>query len=689
MATYYTILTDSGQAALANAVATENPLEIASFVVGDSNGAYYEPTEGQTELVHQVWSGAPNRVYTHPNNAKWIVVEAIIPATAGGFDIREAGARDAGGTLVAVGKYPLTNKPVPGSGSESDLYIRMIMEVTNAASVSQTIDPSLVMATQEYVDRKNVREACRVATTANITLSGLQTIDGVTVVANDRVLVKNQATGSANGIYVAGTGAWTRALDADNALEVVDTMMVPVRDGTANGDSLWMLTTNAPITLGTTALMFRPVCGPLIASVQEQTGTGLIVKTAAATAAMRSIAGTSGRVVVANGNGVSDNPTIDLATSGVTAGTYNTVVVDVYGRATSGSNVTASETVAGFVELATTAEAIAGTDTARAVTPAGLAANAGASTPLMDGTAAVGTSTRHARDDHRHPTDSTRAPLASPTFTGTPAVPTAAVGTDTTQAASTAFVKAEIANDRPYEATASNIKMNGTQSLGSLATVPRADHVHPVDTSRQPYNALLAAIAGLTTAADTIPYFTGADTVGLTTLTSFIRTLLGDASATAARATLGVGDVAGQVAFFAMSSAPAGWLKANGAAISRTTYAALFAAIGTTYGVGDGSTTFNVPDLRGEFVRGWDDARGIDSGRVIGSWQDGSIIRHRHIDGSRVETGSACWSPTTTVAGGQCLDHVEITASAAPYTSYEGDTETRPRNVALLAAIKY
>ena len=86
----------------------------------------------------------------------------------------------------------------------------------------------------------------------------------------------------------------------------------------------------------------------------------------------------------------------------------------------------------------------------------------------------------------------------------------------------------------------------------------------------------------------------------------------------------------GAVMPFAMSSAPSGWLKANGAAISRTAYAALFALIGTTYGAGNGSTTFNVPDFRGEFVRGWDDGRGVDSGRGFATTQYGQIESHTH-----------------------------------------------------------
>ncbi len=81
----------------------------------------------------------------------------------------------------------------------------------------------------------------------------------------------------------------------------------------------------------------------------------------------------------------------------------------------------------------------------------------------------------------------------------------------------------------------------------------------------------------------------------------------------------------GDIKYTARSSAPTGWLKANGAAVSRTAYAELFAAIGTVYGEGDGFNTFNLPDLRGEFVRGWDDGRGVDAGRIMGSWQKGSV----------------------------------------------------------------
>jgi microcystin-dependent protein len=133
----------------------------------------------------------------------------------------------------------------------------------------------------------------------------------------------------------------------------------------------------------------------------------------------------------------------------------------------------------------------------------------------------------------------------------------------------------------------------------------------------------------------------------------------------------------GQVIYVAFSSAPTGYLKANGAAISRSTYATLFAAIGTTFGVGDGSTTFNVPDLRGEFIRGWDDSRGIDASRAFGSAQADDFKSHSHtIDAATNKVASSASSLTYGIGG---------TTS----TSAVGGTETRPRNIALLACIKF
>ncbi|STZ76347.1 tail fiber protein [Bergeriella denitrificans] len=86
----------------------------------------------------------------------------------------------------------------------------------------------------------------------------------------------------------------------------------------------------------------------------------------------------------------------------------------------------------------------------------------------------------------------------------------------------------------------------------------------------------------------------------------------------------------GMVAYFTHNNPPPGWIKCNGAALSRTTYAKLFAAVGTYYGAGNGSTTFNIPDVRGEFLRVYDDGRGVDRGRVMGGFQGQETMNHRH-----------------------------------------------------------
>jgi microcystin-dependent protein len=145
--------------------------------------------------------------------------------------------------------------------------------------------------------------------------------------------------------------------------------------------------------------------------------------------------------------------------------------------------------------------------------------------------------------------------------------------------------------------------------------------------------------------------------------------------------------LAGMVATFAMNTPPAGWLKADGAAVSRTTYAALFTAIGTTFGVGDGSTTFNLPDLRGEFMRGWDDGRGIDTGRVFGSAQADEFKAHTHtpLNGNSFLTNTTAGSQGTFNYGSGAL----VNTGTVSTTSSVGSTETRPRNIALLACIKF
>jgi hypothetical protein len=135
----------------------------------------------------------------------------------------------------------------------------------NNRKLTNVADPTGLQdgATKSYVDAIAVGHSwklpVRAATTANITLSGTQTIDGVALIAGDRVLVKDQTSGQNNGIYVVAAGAWSRATDADTSDEVVPGISMFVSEGTENGNEQWALVTDAPITLGTTPLSFGQI----------------------------------------------------------------------------------------------------------------------------------------------------------------------------------------------------------------------------------------------------------------------------------------------------------------------------------------------------------------------------------------------------------------------------------------------
>lgn len=151
----------------------------------------------------------------------------------------------------------------------------------------------------------------------------------------------------------------------------------------------------------------------------------------------------------------------------------------------------------------------------------------------------------------------------------------------------------------------------------------------------------------------------------------------------------------GKLAYFAMATAPSGWLKANGAAVSRTTYAALFSAIGTTHGAGDGTKTFNLPDRRGEFLRGLDDGRGVDPGRAIGTWQAAAVANHTHQ--LTLTTGNAVANYLSSSQGPDGTLQFPLgrdvatspSVSSTSISSNVGGAENRVRNFADLICIKY
>lgn len=151
MPDYYVILTEAGKAKEANSKVTGVPVRFAELALGDGNGEAYLPTQDQEALRGEVWRGALNDVRRDEGNPAWVVAEAIVPAEAGPFWVREAGIFDQDGDLVAIARYPETYKPALDSGAAKDMAVRLVAQVSNEAVVQIKTDPTVVLATRAHV----------------------------------------------------------------------------------------------------------------------------------------------------------------------------------------------------------------------------------------------------------------------------------------------------------------------------------------------------------------------------------------------------------------------------------------------------------------------------------------------------------------------------------------------------------
>ncbi|EDA3138263.1 phage tail protein [Salmonella enterica subsp. enterica serovar Joal] len=151
---FYTLLTDRGMAKIASALADKKQIHLQKMAVGDGGGQYYEPTASQTKLRHEVWRGEMNTLTVAPNNPNWLIAELVLPEEIGGWYVREVGVFDDEGELIAIGKFPESYKPLLPGGCGKQVCIRLIMEVSNTTAVTLTVDPSIVLATRDYVDAR-------------------------------------------------------------------------------------------------------------------------------------------------------------------------------------------------------------------------------------------------------------------------------------------------------------------------------------------------------------------------------------------------------------------------------------------------------------------------------------------------------------------------------------------------------
>lgn len=431
---FQTIHTTHGLTRLTQAESTGIAINLTHMAVGDGNGVPVEPGESQTTLVRERYRAAVNRVYQDPVTPNKFSAELIIPATEGGFVLREVGVFDDAGSLFVVGNLPETYKPTDSEGAFSDTVVRVDFMVANPESVTIIADPNVVVVTQQWIIN-------------NVTAATL--IPGGTV---------GQLLGKASN---------------------------------ADGDYEWQDPDAINVTVDTVAEKQLLAAGQTVVDLSVTTTYGLAVYI--------------------------DGLRIDIGTG--------------------------------------------------------------------------------ADEWQPHATISTRLTLGKSYPAGT---------------------RITLVNNEP---------------AGSAPA--------PLERDKN-----LADVQNKATARANLDIFSKAESRQLAP--------------------------AGLVAHFARSTAPAGWLKANGAAISRSAYAELFAALGTTYGAGDGFTTFNLPDLRGEFIRGWDDGRGVDGGRALGSWQDSNNKSHTHT-GSSGDAGNHTHTGTATSGGAHT--HSATTGAAGTH-NHTGTTSS-------------
>lgn len=213
------------------------------------------------------------------------------------------------------------------------------IDLSTASAPTHPASRQFAMDTvQQAIFNMDPKDSVKAATTGNISLTGAQTIDGISLVAGDRVLVKNQSTASANGIYNVAAGAWTRSTDFDGATEVTSQSVVAVEGGTTNANTSWRLTGTGPFTVNTSALNFQlystayfatPTVSNknMTASVTVADNDVACVTAMAATPASSSYVYTEvNGLAVSVGNGVKTADCYFSGDSGTTARALNAVV---------------------------------------------------------------------------------------------------------------------------------------------------------------------------------------------------------------------------------------------------------------------------------------------------------------------------------------------------------------------------
>lgn len=233
MSQFYTVLTNVGAAALANAKALGQDLPITHFAVGTGGGADFAPSvetvKAHTSLVQESHRGAINELKVDPNNPARYYAEGIVPLSVGGFTIREAGWFLSDGTLFAYTVYPPSYKTLLADGVATEVPIRTYIAIGSADNVTLKIDPTVVLATRSYVDQASDYHPVTQPITASargryfiaaegitITLPAVQTLTpGIMIVLRRALGVEAVTLITTDGAAITAQSITTQASNGD------------------------------------------------------------------------------------------------------------------------------------------------------------------------------------------------------------------------------------------------------------------------------------------------------------------------------------------------------------------------------------------------------------------------------------------------------------------------------------------
>ncbi|HGC1006583.1 TPA: tail fiber protein [Escherichia coli] len=591
---FRTLITDIGLAKLAATTAPGGrPVRLTHMAVGDGNGELRQPQKNQTSLYNEVWRQSVNRVFTDPENPNRLIAELVIPPETGGFWVREIGVFDDTGTMIAVGNTAESYKPTREEGSGRAQIFRAVITVTSDAVVELVMDTTTILPTTDYIDEK-IAEHARSRNHPDATL----TEKGFTQLSS--------ATNSTSETLAATPKAVKAAYD------------LAASKASASHTHPWNQITGVPSASLTAKGTVQ------LSSATNSTSETLAATPKAVKAAYDLAAGKAPASHTHPWNQITGVPSASLTAKG-------TVQLSSATNSESETEAATPKAVKALHDMVTSKYTGQDATTARkGIVQLSSATNSNsetlAATPRAV-KAAYDLAASKASASHTHPWNQiTGVPSASLTAKGTVQLSSATNSNSETLAATPRAVKAA------YDLAARKAPASHTHPWNQITGVPSASLTAKgtvqLSSATNSNSETLAATPKAVKAAYDLANSKAwaahthrwAEITDAPVFSSVARVIMGKQSIKDILDYLGLGEGStlpvGVPVPWPSSRPPEGWLQCNGAAFTRTKYPKLAVAY----------PDLRLPDLRGEFIRGWDDLRMIDRGRLLLSTQEATYI---------------------------------------------------------------